>query len=109
VINPGPLVAPDFDQQHYLYLWEWIIIRKAYEAQFNEGWEYSNGCTLEYAIAARKGIPRRDHLGNALELPEAVRRVERAVAELRRDGMNADKLDLNLSRLKELTETAAPL
>ena len=65
LINPGPLVAPDFDQQHYLYLWEWIIIRKACEAYFNEDWEYSNGCTLEYAIATRKGISRRNHSGNA--------------------------------------------
>jgi hypothetical protein len=105
LINPGPLVAPDFDQQHYLYLWEWIIIRKAYEAQFNEDWEYSNGCTLEYAIATRKGISRRDHLGNVLELPEAIKRVERAVAALKQAGLRAATLELNLSRLKELSAT----
>ncbi|MDQ1593326.1 MAG: hypothetical protein QOG71_3953 [Pyrinomonadaceae bacterium] len=103
LINPGPLVAPDFDQQHYLYLWEWVIIRKAYEAQFNEDWEYSNGCTLEYAIATKKGISRRDHLGRALELPEAVAKVERALAELKHDGMRTETLELNLSRLKELS------
>ncbi|HEX8128106.1 MAG TPA: hypothetical protein VF527_03325 [Pyrinomonadaceae bacterium] len=103
LINPGPLIAPNFEQQHYLYLWEWIIIRKAYEAQFNEDWEYSSGCTLEYAIATRKGISRRDHLGNILELPQAVGRVERAVAELKRSGMRVETLELNLSRLKELS------
>ncbi|HZH29526.1 MAG TPA: hypothetical protein VEY11_01930 [Pyrinomonadaceae bacterium] len=108
LINPGPLVAPDFDQQHYLYLWEWIIIRKACEARFNENWEYSSGCTLEYAIAARKGISRRDHLGNILDLPQAVGRVERAVAELKHDGMRTEPLELNLSRLKEVAATAEP-
>jgi hypothetical protein len=105
LINPGPLVAPDFDQQHYLYLWEWIIIRKASEAQFNEDWEYSNGCTLEYAIATKKGIPRRDHLGEVLELPQATGKVERALAALKESGMRTETLELNLSRLKELAAT----
>jgi hypothetical protein len=107
VINPGPLSAPDFEQQHYLYLWEWIIIRKAREVQFNEGWEYSSGCTLEYAIAARKGISRRDHLGEPLELPQAIGRIERAVAELKHEGLRAEMLELNLSRLKELAVSGA--
>ena len=108
LINPGPLIAPDFDQQHYLYLWEWIIIRKAYEAQFNEDWEYSNGCTLEYAIATRKGISRRDHLGNVLELPQAIVRIERALAELKQCEMRTETLELNLSRLTELSAMGAP-
>lgn len=103
LINPGPLVAPDFDQQHYLYLWEWIIIKKTHEAQFNEDWEYSNGCTLEYAISTRKGISRRDHLGDVLELPQAIGRVERAVAELKESGIRTETLELNLSRLKEIS------
>src|SRR5690348_11182868 len=28
LINPGPFYAKDFDQYHYLYLWEWVIIKK---------------------------------------------------------------------------------
>ena len=108
LINPGPLVAPGFEQQHYLYLWEWIIIKKVYEAQFNEDWEYSNGCTLEYAIAARKGISRRDHLGNVLELPQAIERVERAVAELEQSGIRAETLVRNLCCLKELSTQGEP-
>lgn len=103
LINPGPLFAPDFEQQHYHYLWEWVIIKKVYETQFNEGWEYSNGCTLEYAIATRKGIPRLDHLGNTLELFPALQRVERAVKELEESGIRAEMLARNLSLLKELS------
>src|ERR1041385_3802821 len=76
VVTPGPFFAKGFDQQHYLYLWEWFIIKKVYEVRFNYDWEYSNGCTLEYAIAARKGIPRLDHEGNRLELGCAIDRVE---------------------------------
>lgn len=103
LINPGRLIAPDFEQQHYHYLWEWVIIKKVCENQFNEDWEYSNGCTLEYAISTRKGIPRRDHLGNAIELPQAIQKVERALAELLEAGIRADMLAHNLARLKELS------
>ncbi|MGB9179064.1 MAG: hypothetical protein WCB68_07420 [Pyrinomonadaceae bacterium] len=103
LINPGPLIAPDFEQQHYLYLWEWVIIKKVYETQFNEDWEYSNGCTLEYAISTKKGIPRLDHLGNVLELPHAIQKVERAVTDLQRSGIQADTLECNLAHLKELS------
>ncbi|HEV2912618.1 MAG TPA: hypothetical protein VGX92_04815 [Pyrinomonadaceae bacterium] len=102
LINPGPFTAPGFEQQHYHYLWEWVIIKKVYEAQFNEGWEYSNGCTLEYAIATRKGIPRLDHLGNVLELAQALQKIERAVAELHGYGIQANMLERNLARLREL-------
>src|SRR5690348_14941532 len=28
LINPGTFYAKDFDQYHYLYLWEWVIIKK---------------------------------------------------------------------------------
>lgn len=107
LINPGRLVAPDFEQQHYHYLWEWVIIKKVYENQFNEDWEYSNGCTLEYAISTRKGIPRLDHLGNVIELPQAIRKVELALAELLEDGIRADMLAHNLARLKELSSMSA--
>src|ERR1700720_1183089 len=31
VVTPGPFFARGFDQQHYLYLWEWFIIKKIYE------------------------------------------------------------------------------
>jgi hypothetical protein len=103
LINPGPLVATDFEQQHYHYLWEWVIIKKVCENQFNEDWEYSNGCTLEYAISTRKGIPRVDYSGNVLELPQAIQKVERAVVELRESNLQIDMLELNLARLKELS------
>jgi hypothetical protein len=81
VVTPGPYFAKGFDQQHYLYLWEWFIIKKIYEVRLNDDWEYSNGCTLEYAIAAKKGIPCLSHEGNSLELENAIERVEAAVNE----------------------------
>src|SRR5260370_15636173 len=39
VVTPGPYFAKGFDQPHYLYLWEWFIIKKVYEVRFNDDWE----------------------------------------------------------------------
>jgi hypothetical protein len=102
VVTPGPYFAKGFDQQHYLYLWEWFIIKKIYEARFNFDWEYSNGCTLEYAIAARKGIPRLDHEGNRIELERAIERVEAAVGDLNANGFVIPKLQHNLGLMKSI-------
>jgi len=102
LVNPGPFFARGFDQPHYLYLWEWVIIKKAYQTYFNEDWQYSNGCTFEYAVATRKGIPRFDSLGNDLALPEAIRMLKAAVEELRDQGLLVGKLEHNLTLLMQL-------
>lgn len=102
VVTPGPYCAKGFDQQHYLYLWEWFIIKKIYEVRFNDNWEYSNGCTLEYAIAARKGIPCLDHEGNSFDLNTAIRKVEAAIEQLGRDGFVIPKLEQNLALMKAI-------
>jgi hypothetical protein len=112
LINPGPFKAQDFDQQHYLYLWELVIIKKVYKAYFNDDWEYSNGCALEYAIAARKGIPRLDHLDNLLDLRTATTKLEHAIATLKRDDFKVDALEQTLARLREIAageDTSEPI
>jgi hypothetical protein len=102
VVTPGPYFARGFTQQHYLYLWEWFIIKKIYEVRFNYDWQYSNGCTLEYAIALRKGIPRLDHEGSPLDVENAINKVEAAVNELQRKGFIVEKLKENLALLKTI-------
>ncbi|HBB95088.1 MAG TPA: hypothetical protein DC054_06830 [Blastocatellia bacterium] len=102
VVTPGPYFAKGFDQQHYLYLWEWFIIKKIYEVRFNHDWEFSNGCTLEYAIAAKKGIPRLDHEGNLLDLNVAIERVGTALEELKAEGFVTRKLAHNLDLMKTI-------
>lgn len=107
LINPGPLFAPGFEQQHYHYLWESVIVRKVYQSYFNDGWEYSNGCTLEYAICRRKGIPALDHFGRELRPDDAKALVGRAVADLKARGIIAPMLERNLSLIEELPEPQA--
>ena len=102
VVTPGPYFARGFDQKHYLYLWEWFIIKKVYEVRFNYEWQYSNGCTFEYAVALRKGIPRLDHEGGPLDHEGAIQRVEAAVNELKKEGFMVNKLETNLELLKAI-------
>lgn len=102
LINPGPFSAKGFEQQHYHYFWECVIIKKVYKIYFNEGWEYSNGCAFEYAVGHRKGIPLLDHLGRNLSLAEATALIERAAAALKAHGIPAAKLEHNLALIKEL-------
>ncbi len=104
VVTPGPYFARGFDQQHYLYLWELFIIKKTCEARFNSDWEYSNGCTFEYAIATRKGIPRLDHEGNTLDFKSAVAKIEAALAELKKEEFLVTKLEQNLALLKAIDQ-----
>ncbi|HYE14637.1 MAG TPA: hypothetical protein VD968_09375 [Pyrinomonadaceae bacterium] len=101
LINPGPLVAPGFDQEHYHYLWECVIIKKVCETHFNEGWEYSNGCTLEYAVSRRKGIPCYDHRGGPLPPAEAVEKIKRALDELKERGIAVPALERNLKLITD--------
>jgi hypothetical protein len=102
LVNPGPFHARGFDQQHYHYLWESVIVKKIRETHFNEGWEYSNGCTLEYAISHRKGIPVLDHTGRRLPLDDAKALVRAAVSDLRARGIAAPMLERNLTLVEAL-------
>lgn len=106
LVNPGPFFAPGWEQEHYLYLWEWVIVHKCCEARFNSGWNYSNGCTLEYAISLRKSIPRLHPDGRALEPREAIAQIETAMADLAASGIEAPKLGANLERVKQYCRTA---
>lgn len=104
LINPGPFFAMGWEQEHYLYLWEWIIVNKCCETRFNSGWSYSNGCTLEYAIGLRKGIPRRHPDGRSLEAAKAIVQIEAALADLDASGIDAPTLRLNLQRIREASQ-----
>jgi hypothetical protein len=101
LINPGPFFAKGWEQEHYLYLWEWVIVHKCCETRFNSGWNYSNGCTLEYAISLRKSIPRRHKDNRSLDATEAIALIEAALADLGTTGIDTPALRLNLQRIKE--------
>ena len=75
------------------------------EVRFNKNWQFSNGCTAEFAAALETGIPTLDSEGNPLEQGAAVAYVEQAVEQLGKDRLDIPKeLQDNLERLRSLVE-----
>jgi hypothetical protein len=106
VINPEPLSIPEWRQSDYQAFWVECIRYHAKEVRFNENWEFSNGCTLEFAAAwDAKGITTLDHEGKELTLEAAIRAVEKAIETL--PDFDPAGLHKNLERLRYLT-TPAP-
>jgi hypothetical protein len=104
IINPGPLSDPKWGQDEYLAFWEELIRTRVREVRFNQNWQFSNGCTFEFAVALDASIPTLDSHEYELGADEAVESVEKAAAELEREGFDVPKLRTNLERLRLLTK-----
>jgi hypothetical protein len=100
VVTPAPFVAPDWTQPEYLGFWETIIRTCVKALYFNDGWELSDGCTFEFLVAADAGLPAFDARGALLDLEGAAGRIERAIADITRDGLDAQSLTSTLERLQ---------
>jgi hypothetical protein len=96
-ISPACLFVPDWGQHDYLAFWETLIKTRVSEVWFNKNWEWSNGCTFEYAAARQAGLPTFDAEGRPLAAPEAAILIRRAIDSLKADGMDARKLEEHLS------------
>ncbi len=99
VVTPGPFAAPGWTQREYLHFWETLIRTRVHAVYFNDGWEYSNGCTFEYAIAAEAGLPTFDSACRPLPVERAVTLVSGAARELERDGIDVTRLYMHLERI----------
>jgi hypothetical protein len=102
VITPAPFTAPGWSQPEYLAFWETLIRTRIRSAWFNDNWQFSNGCTFEFAVAQDAGLATFDAYGNPLGLREGIVLIEDSVAWLARLGLDASKLQENLQRLREL-------
>lgn len=106
VITPAPFEAPGWSQAEYLHFWETLIRTRAKAVYFNEAWQYSNGCTFEFAVAQEAGVPSFDAQGEPLELERGIEMVAAAVRELESRGVAPGRLAAHLSRLEELRAPA---
>jgi hypothetical protein len=100
VITPGPFSAPGWTQPEYLAFWEQLIRTRISSVWFNLNWQYSNGCTFEFAVAVDAGVPVFDHEGHALDVREGAQLVDAAVRTLMKNGVDVTKLRENLNRLQ---------
>ena len=109
VITPGPFSARDWSQPEYLFFWETLLRTRIKSAWFNQNWQFSNGCTFEFAVAYDAGIPTFDHNGTPLDVGEAIELVASAIRQLGADGFDTSKLAENLKRLGTVRENAGTL
>lgn len=109
VITPAPFTAPGWSQPEYLAFWETLIRTRIASCWFNQNWQYSNGCTFEFAVALDAGIPTCDANGQTLSQADAVTAVTAGVRQLTADGFDASKLRENLDRIMSISKHSEPI
>jgi hypothetical protein len=101
VITPAPFSAGDWNQMEYLAFWEELVRTRIKSAWFNRNWEYSNGCTFEFAVAQDAGIPTFNFEGSDLKREAGLAAIQAAIERLKTDGWDTAKLQENLERLTQ--------
>ena len=99
VITPAPFSAPGWSQPEYLYFWETLLRTRVKSVWFNRNWEYSNGCTFEFAVALDAGLQTFDRTGRPLHRDEALAMVRTALKDLDQRGFDTGKLRENFHRM----------
>jgi hypothetical protein len=99
VITPAPFSASGWDQTQYLSFWEVLLRTRVKSVRFNVNWQFSNGCTFEFAVAEDAGLPTFDHRGAPLPREAGIDLINAAIQRLEPQGFDATKLRENLERL----------
>lgn len=109
IIVPGTFFAEGWTQEHYISLWERVIVDCSDEIIFNTHWEYSDGCVQEFWIGLREGktLRFRDSLNKEINVKDALKMIRKAINDVDKIGANANNLynfyrriDLQLSSNK---------
>lgn len=99
VLTPAPFVAPGWSQPEYLEFWETLIRTRLQAIYFSVDWEYSNGCTFEFAVAHDAGLPTFEESGRPLSCNDGRAKIVAAITELEAQGFSVPGLRENLVRL----------
>jgi uncharacterized protein DUF4406 len=105
VLTPNPFHADPFNlgrnwsQVEYLDFWKMVIVTKCHAVCFNEGWQFSNGCTFEYLAGLKAGLQLLDHRNQPLDIVAAREMIAGAIESLESDGFRAPKLHEVLAEL----------
>jgi hypothetical protein len=88
VVTPASFSAPGWGQSEYLAFWETLIRTRFKAVFFNDGWEYSNGCAFEFAVAQSEALPTFDAAGEPLARAAGIERLTTAARELAGGGFD---------------------
>ena len=92
-ISPALLFVPEWGQHDYLSFWETLIKTRIREVRFNKNWQFSNGCTFEYAAARAAGLSTFDSDGLVLDPEQASQLTRQAIDWLAARGVDTRKLE----------------
>jgi hypothetical protein len=106
VITPAPFSASGWTQPEYLAFWEQLLRTRISSTWFKSDWQYSNGCTFEFAVSADAGLPTFDHEGNPLSVRQAAGMIDAAIHDLDSSALDTTKLRENLARLHPVAARA---
>jgi hypothetical protein len=98
VITPAPFSARDWTQEEYLFLWETLLRTRIESVWFNRNWQFSNGCTFEYAVALDAGLATFDQDGNVLDRKTGIEEMRIAIQWIEGERFDTSKLRQNLER-----------
>jgi Domain of unknown function (DUF4406) len=92
VLTPNTLFVRDWTQPEYLGFWKTVIRTKCRAIVFNDGWEFSNGCTFEYLVGHKKRMRLLDRAGNSIPVGKAKQLILAAIKGLEADGFGVPEL-----------------
>ncbi|MBV9771176.1 MAG: hypothetical protein JOZ32_16510 [Bryobacterales bacterium] len=99
VITPAPFSAAGWTQAEYLAFWESLLRSRVKSVWFNISWQFSTGCTFEFAVAQDQGLPTFDHSGAALSRKAGIELIRSAILQMDSQGFDSSPLRDNLERL----------
>ena len=72
------------------------------EVRFNQDWQFSSGCTYEFAVAFDAHLSTLDSEGTELSPYAAIEMVQKAVAGLMEDGFDTTKIQSHLQLMQSV-------
>jgi hypothetical protein len=106
IVTPAPFSAPGWTQPEYLAFWETLLRTRIKSVWFSRNWQFSNGCTFEYAVAEDAGLPSFDHEGNTIDRGTGIELISSAIRQLDETGFDTSKLSENLKRVHAMRAQA---
>lgn len=89
LIDPSVVEVPRWSQEQYRNFWAGVIERFVKAVVLLDDWQYSRGCTHEWAVASMLGLPVYDERLQPLSPAVALATIRAAVEEIMAQGLDA--------------------
>jgi len=104
VIEPTALTIDCWSQNDYNKFWKTVIERYISKVYFGDGWYLSKGCTMEFMVAFKKGIPTYKQNKKHLTAKEALDLIQTGIGEYNLLGLDASFQNKMADELKRAVQ-----